>query len=325
MRPVFYLPRHHWPDPVLPEAWGQGRRAGLLPGGKSATAQAWIYRTWFALEQAGHSFPLVPEMPADGIVITLNGCLSSDYTPPRGLFVAGIAADGGLHPGPQLQILQNSWHAARLPGAVFMPHWPQPDLVPRNTDRGDNLANVRFYGDPANLAPELQERSWQETLRRETGAAFEVVPSSRWHDYSTTDAVVAIRDFRGSRLPHKPATKLYNAWLAGVPFIGGEDSAYQSDGCAGTDYLVARTPNDVIQSLCLLRAHPQRRHKLVEAGTKSSRSFDTEAITARWIKLLEQELPERTAREARRTDAGRRMENLRRRLLVRIDALRHRR
>jgi hypothetical protein len=325
MRPVFYLPRHHWPDAASTTAWREGRRAGLLPSGKSATAQAWIYRTWSELGQAGHAFELVSEMPADGVVVTLNGCLPSGYTPPRGLFVAGLAADGGLHPGPHCQILQNSWHAARFPRAEFMPHWPQPDLAPRSPERGDTLVNVRFYGDPANLAPELRDSVWQDALRRETGATFEVVDSSAWHDYRTTDAVVAIRDFCGSRLPRKPATKLYNAWLAGVPFIGGEDSAYASDGRAGTDYFVARSPAEVMHWLRILRDDPLRRRQLVESGTTAVRRFDTAAITARWIKLLEQELPERAAREARRTEGGRRLDILRRRWLVRIDALRHRR
>lgn len=74
--------------------------------------------------------------------------------------------------------------------------------------------------------PELQQPAWQEQLKA-LGLNWHVVTtSSRWHDYSDVDVVLAARAFgRPNSYAWKPATKLYNAWHAGVPAIfSGESS-----------------------------------------------------------------------------------------------------
>lgn len=284
---AFHLPVRHRPDQLRQQAWQTGGAVPLEPEGKTATAQAWIYQTWWHLSRAGADVTLVEDLPDEGVVITLNGWLAPDYFARPELFVAGVVADGLPHAGVDLQIVQNLWHARRLPGAVFMPHWPQPGLVPRDPARGGKMENVCFFGDPKNLAAGLRAPEWRRKLLETTGAHFEERGAESWHDYHEVDAVVAVRGFGKANQPHKPATKLYNAWLAGVPFIGGNDSAYRAEATPGADYLVAGSPDEVIDLVLKMRSSPEWRADLVAHGRKRAEESGGQKLTERWSTLLD--------------------------------------
>ena len=322
--PVFFhLPAHHRPEPARQQSWSEGAPVTLEAEGKTATAQAWIYQTWLRLSQAGAEAELVDRIPEEGVVITLNGWLAPDYRSPRGAFVAGIVADGLPHPGADLQIVQNLWHAQRLPFSVFMPHWTQPGLVPRDAMRGDKLENVCFFGNPANLATGLREAHWSTKLRESTGASFGIRGAEKWHDYRDVDAIVAVRGFGRGKQPQKPATKLYNAWLAGVPFIGGRDTAYAAEGTAGEDYLVATSPEEVIAQVKRLRDEAGLRTRLVEAGKRRATTRQEESLVNQWQKFLqsaEQQLREKVGKSGGRLAVEQKLKEL----AFAADALRRR-
>lgn len=296
MRTTFYLAADYLPSAEKRAAWERGDRITLEEGGKVAAAQCWIYQTWVALQQSGFAVELSDALPDEGLLVALASTLPAGFRPPRDLFLAGIVADGLPHPAAQVHIVQNAQHARRLPGAFFMPLWPQPGLQPRSEARGAKFERVAFYGHEPNLAPELRDEKWRQRMHAETGADFEIRGAGRWDDYRDVDAVVAIRDFRGGRQLHKPSTKLYNAWLAGVPFIGGTDSSYAADGHPGEDYLVARSPEEVIRHLGRLARDPALAGRLVDRGRESVLAFTPQAITGRWLQLLLQDLPARAAR-----------------------------
>ncbi len=297
MRISFYLPRPFLPSEENQIAWREGRNPVLEKKGKIASAQAWIFQTWAFLQRHGFHTDLVHDLPPDGIVISLAGSLPSDFNPPHKLFVAGIVADGLPHPAAHVHIVQNSLHARRLPGSIFMPHWPQPGLIPRDMGRRDTFKRIVFFGDENNLAAELKALQWHRELYNKTGATLEVRGADRWNDYSDADAAVAICNFRGSRRLHKPATKLYNAWLAGVPFVGGMDSAYASDGLAGVNYLAVRSPNEALNAFVALANDSKLRQTLVQEGTRAAQAFTPESTARRWKILLADGLPARAKKK----------------------------
>jgi len=291
----FYLPGDLMPSAERQRAWEKGEHQVLEQGGKAACAQCWIYQTWLHLRQAGIDVGLTHRLPNEGAVLAITGNLPPSWHPPHDLFVAGIVADGLPHPRAHLHIVQNAAHAKRLPRSTFMPLWPQPGLLPRDTARGGRMECVAFFGDSGNAARELTDPDWQNELHRATGVRFEIRGADRWHDYSDVDAVIAVRDFGGGRQLHKPATKLYNAWLAGVPFIGGADSAYAAEGQAGVDYLVARSPEDVIAHLKRLGSDQSLRTRLVENGRTKSLERTPAAITGMWRDLVVERIPDLVA------------------------------
>ena len=287
----FYLPEAHLPSKENRAAWMEGGDLVLEEGGKSAASQSWIYKTWIALSKKGCLTELVHNFPESGVVFALSGTIPTRFWAPEGMLLVDVVADGLPHAAAHVHIVQNAAHARRMPCSIFMPHWPQPGLQVRDPQRGAKCERVAFFGTRDNLAPELQDASWQEELKRRTGILFEIRGAGRWHDYRNVDAVVAIRDFTGGKQIHKPATKLYNAWLAEVPFIGGTDSAYAADGSAGQDYLVARGPAEVVRHLELLARDQVLRNSLVEEGRKKAVVFNAESTACRWQKLVELEIP----------------------------------
>lgn len=291
MKVTFLLAPDFIPKPDWSELLQAGRALQVAPAGAAATAQNMIYQTWFWLKEAGVACHLSHVLPNEGIVIFVSNTFRRRASLPSYLFYVDVVADTTLLPITHFHLIQNQAQARRIPHSLFVPHWPQPSLIPRDPARGLRFEKIAFFGDPSNLAPELQTPEWTSQLRRELGLFLDFHENSRWHDYSDTDAIIAIRDF--SRLPHyhKPATKLYNAWLAGVPFIGGRDSAYAIDGRPNIDHLVATSPQHVINHLHRLKNDVSFRHQLVAHGRESSNAFSREATLLQWKKLVEETLP----------------------------------
>lgn len=303
----FYLPEKYLPDSARREAWKEGKITTLEQGGKIASAQSWVYQTALRLEEAGWPVQLTPEIPSRGILVSLTGFLGDSFRPGRDVVFLGIAADYLPHPAAHRHIVQNSFHARRLHNAIFMPHWPHPNLVPRNATRRDRFENVCFFGDASNLAPELRDESWRLRLRSELGLDFLILDASRWHDYSEADCVVAVRGFGNSPFLHKPATKLYNAWLAGVPFMGGRDSAYLGDGKPGKNYLQASSPDELFTQIRRLKEDPSLREKLAANGRVAAEAFTPQAVLERWQALLGRTAPALAEKWQKKSRVGRRL------------------
>lgn len=319
MEVFFYLPEKYLPDTARQEAWKSDTITTLEEGGKIACAQCWIYQTWLALEKSGCRVRLVHTLPDEGVLVTLSGCVGENFRPGPRLFFADIVADFVPHPAAHLHILQNAIHAQRLPHSVFMPLWPHPNLLPRDPARGPRFENLGFFGDASNLAPELRDPAWRKTLHDHTGLTLQTVSADHWHDYRETDCVLAIRGFLRSSYLHKPATKLYNAWLAGVPFIGGLDSAYRGDAQPGREYLAAASLPELDAHLKRLRTDPAFRTELVKAGTRKSKQFDRPAILERWRVLVENTLPETASRWMKKSAVERQVFSLAQRARVWMD------
>ena len=303
----FYLPERYLPDTDRQEAWRSGKITRLEEGGKIACAQCWIFQTWLALERSGFPAHLTHSMPSEGVLVTLTSCVGADFRAPDRVFFAGIVADYLAHPQAHLHVVQNAAHMRRLRNAAFIPLWPHPNLIPRNPARSDRFENVCFFGANSNLAPELADRRWQRKLKDELGVNFIVCGADRWHDYSEADCVAAVRGFGRSAYLHKPATKLYNAWLAGVPFIGGTDSAYSADGEPGRNFLQAATADELFAHIRRLKEEPALRDRLVAAGRIEGKNFTSEAILGRWKRLLGDTVQRLAERWQRKGMAARRI------------------
>ena len=314
----FYMPEAHLPSPERQAAWIPGHAPDLLAGGKSAAAQCWIYQTWVEL-RSETPIELVTKMPDEGIIVTLGNFLNSDFRAGEKQFIANIVADFIPHPGTQLQIVQNRAHARRLPGSIFIPLWAQPNLIPRDPARGDKIETIAFFGDPRNLAPELASQTFADQIERETGAKLVIRDASQWHDYSDVDVALAIRDFSRAQHLHKPATKLYNAWLAGVPIISGSDSAFTSEGRAGEDFLQAGSAAVCIDLVKKLKRDPAFRAALVESGHKKTAPFSREAVRETWRSFCEENLPQAASHWFRKSPMARQAFWLTRRMIFLLD------
>ena len=295
MQISFFLPKVFECEFHTEKIRSEKNEVPLNPKQGMGTLECWIYQTWLRLQEAGVSCDLVTELPQKGILIVHNDqaapFLNHPKDLPKDLFIVNIAADLFPHPAAHLNLVQNKAHAQRLPHSIFMPLWPQAHLMKRDPNRGNRFENIHFFGRRQQLALFLQSEEWKDRLRRETGLFLEMKDPSHWHDYSDTDCAIAIRSFSSSRYLHTPSTKLYNAWFANVPFIGGKDSSFAADGHPGTDYLVAASINQLLMHLKHLKEDETFRASLIHQGKHSATPFTKEKILERWKYLLQETLP----------------------------------
>ena len=288
MKVSFYFSPEYAPAFDDPLTWLEPEIVPCHHSGHCGTTENWIYQSWARLKQVGIISTLSLKMPSQGIVFALGSSLAKASRAPCEMCLIDIVADATPHPGAHAYIVQNRIQQKYIPNSFFIPHWPQPKMIPRFPDRGRRFENIAFFGDPCNLAPELQTPEWKDHLRRSLGLSFTIKSTVEWHDYSQVDCVVAIRSFSGSRHLSKPATKLYNAWLAGVPFIGGRDIAYADEGTPEKNYLIATSPEEVLTHLRRLKEDGLFREELVANGHHQGNFYTQQKTEERWNLLVKE-------------------------------------
>jgi hypothetical protein len=296
---TFYIPKALWPQTMpasADENWS-GFGLGLY---------AWTVQTYLRLRTVGVPCELTSTVPDTGIVVFHSNAARSHrdlLQPNNQRLLICIKAESPPYPGAQLHIVQNPSEADELDRCYYLPHWPQPGLLPRDPDRVNRFENITFLGHAHCLAPELLTTAWTTQLS-DLGLRWQpkinhnpwhdhrtIIP--HWHDYRQIDAVVAIRSFESHRYQetqyyrHKPATKLYNAWLAGVPAILGPESAYRAERKSPWDYLEVTTLEALLTNLLQLQQDVRLRQRMVAQGWERSLDYHPERITHRWQTFLE--------------------------------------
>ncbi|OKH56232.1 hypothetical protein NIES2101_00145 [Calothrix sp. HK-06] len=287
----FYIPKDDLPNNQVPPVLDTDEiDAYLQPLGtptNRGTTYNWTLQTYLRLKASGFSCTLTSVIPKQGILIAFRGSLSFQLKPTSQLLIICLLADAGFHPWAQLHVVQNYRQTKIIKDSHYIPHWPQPGLIPRSYTRGELFENIAYLGDAANLAPEFKSLLWLEQMQS-LGLNWRVMPPSSWNDYSNVDAIVAVRSFDKQDYIHKPATKLYNAWLAGIPAILGHESAYQSERKSELDYIEVTSPSEVILALKRLRDHKQLRQAIIENSLVRSQEINFTNLVMRWRDFITQ-------------------------------------
>jgi len=189
-----------------------------------------------------------------------------------------------------LTLTMNGTVATR-PTEFPMPHWLQTGLLPRDPARGDRLERLVFKGDVVNLDPRFATDRFRDDLAA-LGVEFLIQPyvhetkSSGWHDYTDVDAVLAIRAIHPTELSTKPASKLINAWAAGVPAILGNEPAFRELRRDPLDYVEIAAPEEAIAAVRRLKEHPGDYRAMVDHGTVRATDYTNERVAERWHAFL---------------------------------------
>jgi len=252
----------------------------------------WILQTYLYLNDYGFPCKLVETMPDEGIVVSHRDFLDDSIQPGPKLLIICLRADVDRHPFAQLHVVQNPYQAIskrfmELWESHFIPHWPQPSIIPRNPERGNTFENVTFLGNAVNLVPEFQDQVWKNELKS-LGLRFQTkLNHDEWHDYASTDVILALRSFgRHKDWRGKPASKLYSAWHSGVPAILGHESAFQSERKNALDYLEATSVEEVISALRQLRDDKALRQSMVQNGWIRAKETQPAVMVEKWQSFL---------------------------------------
>ena len=170
----------------------------------------------------------------------------------------------------------------------FLPHWPQPNLMPRDPSRGTRVENLTYKGNSYNLTDAFKDAAFLEALdalQMKLVLNSEETGFNGWRDYKTADVVLAVRNITKYDSMLKPALKLTNAWFAGCPAILSPEPAYQDLRQSELDYIEVKTPEAAIAALKRLKEEPALYAAMVENGFRRASEF-TEAKVALCLRNL---------------------------------------
>jgi hypothetical protein len=219
--------------------------------------------------------------------------------PGRRRLLINLAADIGLYPWANLQVVQNPTLVFWQRNCHYLPLWPQPGLKSRIPS--GRFKNISFLGAPSQFASEFGKEEWNsrvnslgliwipriESFQYNDSEKYRMNDSS-WTDLTEIDAVVAVRRFtKYPAFDHKPPSKLVNCWLAGIPAILGAESAYRALYRSELDYIEVHSPEEVLAALVRLRDNPRLREAMIANGARRSKEVCNDAIMQRWIQFLE--------------------------------------
>jgi len=263
------------------------------------TTSAWILQTHLRLKAAGNDVELRDSLPESGIVVIGAG----DYREVRrrrwhsaGVLIAvAMGSHRGAPPFADTIIVQNP---AEADGArsFFMARWPKPGLMPRDPARATRIESAAFKGFPSSLDSAFQGAEWLEFLREQRIEWMcDAVPYAdlrtdasglQFPDYRSVDLIVAVRPESSTTYRDRPATKLVNAWLAGVPAILGPELAYRALRKGPLDYLEVANVTEARAAVIKLLREPEPHRAMVENGIRRAAEFTPARIVHLWQELL---------------------------------------
>lgn len=258
----------------------------------------WTLYTYLVLKHRGFNCELVRQFPRQGIVISHRDFLPATLQPNPHVFLICIKADRKHHSWANFHLVQNSDDPiATKPfrqGTEYIPFWPQASLIPRLQTRGQSVSSICYFGLPRNLAPELRDPSWAQELSGH-GLNWAIYGMQRWHDYSSVDVTVSVRGFGASHRSDdptqssdsKPPTKLINSWIAGVPAIVGNESAYKAVRKSPLDFIVVESKSDLLDALIRLQSNPELYQDMVENAAIRSQEFSVDSMANTWVRVLD--------------------------------------
>lgn len=263
----------------------------------------WVLQAYLRLRSAGLPVRLVGEAPPHGPVVFHARHKHALHRARHRLTDAVlVGVRGDLHDPliADVQVLQNGCFADGR-RRFFIPHWPQPGLMPRDPSRGTAIRRAAYKGFDRNLHPDLRTPAWREFVSA-SGIDWvcDSVPYQNrdpvtgmidWPDYRAVDLLIAVRPPDRRLHLAKPATKLVNAWLAGVPAILGEEFAYRELRRSPLDYIEAASIDDVRRAVRRLCDEPELYQGMVDNGRRRAHEFTITAITEHWRDLLFETLP----------------------------------
>lgn len=260
---------------------------GELIKNSSTNFTAWIVSTYIELKNSSIDCKIVQKMPNEGIVIADRDTLGNSYPYLGKVMLICAKGDREFHPSAHFHILHNPVDAQKqinTPWKVhYIPHWLQPDLIPRNQNRDSLMENIGFLGAKNNLAKEFFSEQWINSLKELNCTWNPLFNPYEWSDYSYLDLVIAVRSFDENNYINKPASKLINCWQAGVPAIVGAESAFLALKQSYLDFLVVSSLEETINAVKQLKSNPELYRSMIENGLKRAKEFNKETITQNWL------------------------------------------
>src|SRR5689334_5793131 len=278
-----------WPDIATFDETGFGRQPERFRRGVDNWIVQTYVRTRASLEARGVEVRISERFERDAICVAHRDDLNRYADPLYDCYLIGVRADRPQVIVANVEIVQNALQLGPARSRL-MPHWPQPGLLPRDASRGTRVECVAYMGRTNSVRPGYLDPSFPASAAA-LGLKLEI-RNEDWHDYSNVDVLVAHRRENAAMLRNKPASKLVNAWLAGVPAIVAPEPAFEQLRRDPLDFIATNDAASTLEALRLLASSPERYRAMVENGSRRALEFGVDAVRRRWVSFfLEEAIP----------------------------------
>jgi hypothetical protein len=180
----------------------------------------------------------------------------------------------------------------------FLPPLPQRGLMVRDASRGDRISVATLKANPENIPTRLVDGEIIDRLGA-LGVTLDIDSPENssgsdqsWQDFRSVDVAVCVRR-RDSETISKPATKLLNAWAAGVIPIASREPAYVEIGSDRHDVLFFDELDEVPELIRLVQDDEVLREQLWRGVAESAAAQPTldQLVDDWWSLFLENQAP----------------------------------
>ncbi|MBB5714313.1 glycosyltransferase [Sphingomonas aerophila] len=245
----------------------------------------WILGTYLRLRRKGLDVELANDFRAGALCIAHRDDVRRSVSTLWRSFIVSVRADRERTFTCDLEIVQSP-ASIETPNAFYILHWPQPGLRPRDPSRGTRLERLGYFGELKNLAAGYRDPHFLLEL---AASGVELVvrdDPAEWGDYSDIDMVLAVRDGTPRFLAAKPATKLFNAWLAGCPAFVGNEPAFFHHHNSDLDFIPVGSPAEVLAQLRRLRENPALFQQLIERAQLRAADVTEDRVVEQWVGFI---------------------------------------
>ena len=272
-----------WPDLSRLNASDVDRYAARFRGGP----HNWIVQTYLQLREplqhAGLAVSISERFCANAVNIAHRDSLSRLWIPYARYYIIGVRADRAPIRVSDWELVQNRLQPS-APHRRYLPLWPQPGLLAREPTRANQIRCVAYFGRSGASSRWLEDAYFKGQLAQ-MGVRFET-RDDRWFDYRDVDLVLAHRQESQAMLAQKPASKLINAWLAGVPALLSNEPAYAALRESELDYLGIDGPEAALAAIRRLQQNPALYEAMIKNGQTRANAYTVAASRERWLNFI---------------------------------------
>ncbi len=254
------------------------------------TIGSWLIRTYVELKNLGCTVAISDRLDQDSI--NVSDAFSFGRRQRLNDYFIVVARSDGPFPALANFVIHQNEIIKQNNRSANIPHWPQPGLIARDTSRGSSISRLSFKGQPWNLDARFRDAKFVNSLNA-MGIELDFPKDGgddmalQWRDYSKSDAVIAVRNLTEQDASIKPASKLINAWIAGVPALLGPEPAFRELRRSPLDYIEVTEAETVLEELRKWRENPDYYADIIANGHRRAEDFTSDKIALQWQNLFD--------------------------------------
>ena len=253
-----------------------------------STYDAWIYTTYVYLKVRGFKVNI-----SDKLVKNHINIIHYDHFGFKEVcsdcYVVSVKADRNRTFISNYEIIQSPY-SSEHDKDIFIHHWPEANIIVRDSSRGSKVENLVYYGRKYYLPDYIETKNFKEKLEK-LGVNLKISDvRSEWKNYKEADIVLSVRKAPSFYRKSKPASKLVNAWLAGVPAIVDSDPICNYLKKTDFDYISANSEKEMLEAIALLKEDAVLYEKMVTNSKKRAEEFTIDKIADMWINALSRDI-----------------------------------